>query len=50
MADRLAHCADFALHYCTRSAERITFAAEIAASAIAPHAHFHFDAGAPSRS
>ena len=41
--------ADFALHYCTRSAERTAFAAEIAASAMAPHSHFHFDAGAPEQ-
>lgn len=47
MADRLARTgAGFALHYCTRSAERTAFAAEIAASAMAPHVHFHFDAGA----
>ena len=46
MADRLARTgADFALHYCTRSAERTAFAAEIAASAMAPRVHFHFDAG-----
>ena len=32
-----------------RTAERTAFAAEIAASAIAPHAHFHFDAGAPEQ-
>ena len=47
MADRLARTgADFALHYCARSAERTAFASEIAASPMAPHTHFHFDAGA----
>lgn len=50
MADRLAHTgADFALHYCTRSVERTAFAREIAASPLAPHTHFHFDAGAPEQ-
>ncbi|MFY3386134.1 PDR/VanB family oxidoreductase [Paracidovorax sp. MALMAid1276] len=50
MADRLvATGADFALHYCTRSAERTAFAAEIAASAMAPHVHFHVDTGAPEQ-
>lgn len=50
MADRLARTgAEFALHYCTRSAERTAFTAEIAASAMAPHVHFHFDAGAPEQ-
>lgn len=50
MADRLARTgADFALHYCTRSVERTAFASEIAASAMAPHVHFHFDAGAPEQ-
>ena len=46
MADRLAQTsADFALHYCTRSAERTAFATEMAASAMAPHVYLHFDAG-----
>jgi vanillate O-demethylase ferredoxin subunit len=50
MADRLARTgANFALHYCTRSAERTAFASEIAASPMAPHVHFHFDAGAPEQ-
>ena len=50
MADRLARTgADFALHYCTRSVERTAFASEIAASAMGPHVHFHFDAGAPEQ-
>ncbi|AOG24381.1 PDR/VanB family oxidoreductase [Acidovorax sp. RAC01] len=50
MADRLARTgASFALHYCTRSRERTAFTAEIAASAMAPHVHFHFDAGAPEQ-
>lgn len=47
MADRLARTgAGFALHYCTRSAERTAFASEISASPMAPYVHFHFDAGA----
>lgn len=50
MADRLAHTgADFALHYCTRSVERTAFAAEMAAPAMAPHVHLHFDAGPPEQ-
>ncbi|CAN7640869.1 PDR/VanB family oxidoreductase [Acidovorax sp. Leaf78] len=50
MADRLARTgAGFALHYCTRSAERTAFAGEITASPMAPHVHFHFDAGAPKQ-
>ncbi len=50
MADRLASTgADFALHYCTRSAERTAFTDEIAASPVAPHAHHHFDAGEPAQ-
>ncbi|RQO82726.1 PDR/VanB family oxidoreductase [Acidovorax sp. FJL06] len=50
MADRLAGTgADFALHYCTRSVERTAFAREIAASPLAAHTHFHFDAGAPEQ-
>ena len=47
MADRLARTgAKFDLHYCTRSAERTAFSAEIAASSMAQHVHFHLDAGA----
>lgn len=50
MADRLARTgADFVMHYCTRSVERTAFASEIAASAMGPHVHFHFDAGAPEQ-
>ena len=50
MADRLARTgAQFALHYCTRSAERTAFVEEIGASGMAPHVHFHFDAGAPEQ-
>lgn len=50
MADRLARTgAAFELHYCTRSPERTAFAEEIAASAMAPHVHFHFDDGAPDQ-
>ena len=50
MAERLANTgADFAMHYCTRSPERTAFAAEIAASALAAHVQFHFDAGEPEQ-
>ena len=50
MADRLARTgAQFALHYCTRSAERTAFVDEINVSPMAPHVHFHFDAGAPEQ-
>ena len=50
MADRLARTgAAFTLHYCTRSAERTAFAAEIAASPLAPHTHIHHDDGAPAQ-
>ena len=51
MADRLARTgAPFALHYCTRSAERTAFVEEIrASSSMAPHVHFHHDAGAPEQ-
>lgn len=46
MAQRLAAVdADFELHYCTRSAGRTAFQAEIAASPYAAHVHFHFDDG-----
>jgi vanillate O-demethylase ferredoxin subunit len=46
MAQRLATSgADFALHYCTRSAERTAFRDEIAASAYAGRVQFHFDDG-----
>ncbi|HVR51449.1 MAG TPA: PDR/VanB family oxidoreductase [Pseudorhodoferax sp.] len=46
MAQRLATVgADFALHYCTRSAARTAFRAEIAAAPWAPRVHLHFDDG-----
>ena len=38
--------ADFALHYCTRSADRTAFTTRIAASAFASQVQFHFDDGA----
>jgi vanillate monooxygenase ferredoxin subunit len=50
MAQRLATIgAEFTLHYCTRSAERTAFRAEIAASAFADKVRFHFDAGPPEQ-
>ena len=46
MAEHLsASGAAFAMHYCTRSAERTAFRARIAASAYAPHVQHHFDDG-----
>jgi vanillate O-demethylase ferredoxin subunit len=46
MAQRLATAGgEFALHYCTRSAERTAFRDEIAASSYADRVHFHFDDG-----
>jgi vanillate O-demethylase ferredoxin subunit len=46
MAQRLAATgADFALHYCTRSAERTAFRDEILASPFAQRVQFHFDDG-----
>ena len=46
MAQRLgALGADFELHYCTRSAERTAFRAEIAAAPFADRVHLHFDDG-----
>ncbi|WP_326544287.1 PDR/VanB family oxidoreductase [Pseudorhodoferax sp.] len=46
MAQRLTTLsADFALHYCTRSAERTAFRAEIAAAPYADRVQLHFDDG-----
>lgn len=46
MAQRLAHIgADFEMHYCARSADRMAFRDEIAASPFAAKVHFHFDDG-----
>ncbi|OXC76763.1 Flavodoxin reductases (ferredoxin-NADPH reductases) family 1, Vanillate O-demethylase oxidoreductase [Caballeronia sordidicola] len=50
MAERLSAIDHpFALHYCTRSAERTAFRERIAASLYAEHAHLHFDDGAPDQ-
>ena len=50
MAQRLAAIgSEFTLHYCTRSAERTAFRAEIAGSGYADRVKFHFDDGAPSQ-
>ena len=47
MAQRMAHTgAAFDMHYCTRSAERTAFHAEIGAAPFAGQVHFHFDDGA----
>jgi len=46
MAERLAEIgADFRLHYCTRSAGRTAFHAQIGAAAYADRVQFHFDDG-----
>lgn len=46
MAERLAHTgADFELHYCARSPDRIAFRDRIAASDFASQTHYHFDDG-----
>jgi vanillate O-demethylase ferredoxin subunit len=46
MAQRLAQIgADFAMHYCTRAADRTAFRDEIAASTFADRVQFHFDDG-----
>lgn len=47
MAERLAITgADFEMHYCTRSADRMAFKARIASSEFASKVKFHFDDGA----
>jgi vanillate O-demethylase ferredoxin subunit len=47
MAERLARSdADFALHYCTRSAARTAFMERILMSPFAGRVHFHHDEGA----
>jgi len=47
MAERLAVMdADFEMHYCTRSRERMAFAGRIAASRFAARVRLHFDDGA----
>lgn len=46
MAERLAHTgADFELHYCTRSPDRVAFRNRIAASDFASHVEYHYDDG-----
>ena len=46
MAERLAQIgADFDMHYCARSADRMAFRERIAASAFAGRVHFHVDDG-----
>ena len=47
MAERLAITgADFEMHYCTRSADRMAFRTRIASSEFASKVKFHFDDGA----
>ncbi|PAU54665.1 oxidoreductase [Pseudomonas sp. PIC25] len=46
MAERLAQLgADFALHYCARSAERAAFVGRLRGSMFADRVHLHFDDG-----
>lgn len=50
MAERLAVMgADFEMHYCTRSRDRMAFHARISASTYASRVRFHFDDGAPQQ-
>jgi ferredoxin-NADP reductase len=50
MAERLANIgADFAMHYCTRSAERTAFLRRIQQSSFASQVSFHFDDGPPEQ-
>ncbi|MBB3192341.1 PDR/VanB family oxidoreductase [Halomonas cerina] len=50
MAERLAHTdADFAMHYCTRSASRTAFLERIRQGEFADRVHFHFDDGDASQ-
>lgn len=46
MAEHLAATsAEFAMHYCARSPERMAFKERIGASPFADHVHYHFDSG-----
>lgn len=46
MAERLAHSdADFEMHYCVRSADRMAFAERIRQSAFVERVNFHYDDG-----
>jgi vanillate O-demethylase ferredoxin subunit len=50
MAERLAQIgADFEMHYCTRSPERMAFREHIASKAFADRVRFHFDDQAPEQ-
>lgn len=50
MAQRLhALGARFAMHYCARSAARLAFREEIAASPLSPYVHLHVDEGTPEQ-
>ncbi|HTK02660.1 MAG TPA: PDR/VanB family oxidoreductase [Bordetella sp.] len=50
MAQRLAAIgADFELHYCARSVERMAFRAQLAQASFADRVHFHVDDGAPEQ-
>ena len=41
--------ADFEMHFCTRSRDRMAFHERISQSPYAPQVHFHFDDGAPEQ-
>lgn len=50
MAERLAQTgADFAMHYCARSAERAAFIARIRNAGFADRVHLHYDDGDPAQ-
>ena len=50
MAEALsAQGADFEMHYCARSPERMAFRERIGASSFAARVHFHYDSGAPEQ-
>lgn len=50
MAERLAVVdADFEMHYCSRSRDRMAFYDRISGSAFAGKVHFHFDDGMPEQ-
>ena len=49
IAELQRRCADFQLHYCTRSAARTAFRDDLALIAADGRVHFHYDGGDPAR-
>jgi vanillate O-demethylase ferredoxin subunit len=49
IAELQRRCADFQLHYCTRSAARTAFRDDLALIVGDRRVHFHYDGGEPSR-